>query len=381
MNILVCGDPHFKKDNLPIMELMVNDFIGLIEERKPDLCVVLGDTLHDHANITVRPLCMAIDFFEQIAKLCQLVVLIGNHDRENNSDFCTDIHPFNGLKSNPRIKIVDTTYWDQENNFIFVPYVPNGKFNQALSLVDYDPTIKPTKDSKVPTLIFSHQEFKGCQLSVNKYSETGDTWDKNLPQIVSGHIHEYQILPHVIYVGTPTSTNYGESNDKKVMFLHLDPAEDSEESNKGPWSFDPGTWIKRVQLKSFCSRTTLVFNQREIKSGACFKKIPKNSITASEMTKGQVGTLVRVIIEVKVDHEKALKESINYKSLLKQVDQVKIKYDRSEDHDQTVVGKVKKIIDNDISKQGQIPSLIEVAGKLLADDPIAQKIYYEEIIN
>ena len=43
----------------------------------------------------------------------------------------TEEHPFSSLKnSNENLVIVDKTYY--ENNFCFVPYVPNGRFKEAI---------------------------------------------------------------------------------------------------------------------------------------------------------------------------------------------------------------------------------------------------------
>src|SRR3990167_8585191 len=149
MRIFVLGDPHFKKDNLHIFEGICNEILSIIDERKPDLCVCLGDTLDTHDRIYLRAQTMAMRFFADIARRCPLIILIGNHDRENNSDFMSKVHPFVGLESHP-------------------------------------------------DLIFCHQEFNGCNMGM-VVSTKGDVWSDKYPLIIAGHIHEYQTLPKIIY--------------------------------------------------------------------------------------------------------------------------------------------------------------------------------------
>jgi DNA repair exonuclease SbcCD nuclease subunit len=101
MKLLLLGDPHFKKDNLDIMSKVCQEILEIIDKRKPDLVISLGDTLDTHERLYLPALTNATKFYQDIAKKCELVVLIGNHDRQNNSDFLSEIHPFVGLKKYP----------------------------------------------------------------------------------------------------------------------------------------------------------------------------------------------------------------------------------------------------------------------------------------
>ena len=210
MKILVIGDPHFKKNNLHLMTDAVNDILTIIDKRKPDLVVCLGDTLDTHERIDLRARCKAVEFLEEISKRCECVNLIGNHDRENNSDYLSEYHPFTGCDIK-NLTIVSKPMWIY--NYVFVPYVPCGKFMEALKMV-YD----PETHSEHPDYIFAHQEFKGCVYGKIK-STKGDTWNTEYPEIISGHIHEYQVLKNITYVGTFMQTNYGETEDKAILEL------------------------------------------------------------------------------------------------------------------------------------------------------------------
>src|SRR5665648_549198 len=159
MLILVIGDPHFQISNLDTMEKATDEILSIVEERHPDRVIVMGDTLHTHERIHVRVQSMAIKFFKRIADKCELVVLIGNHDRESNTVFQTDIHPFVALSDTKNITIVSTATWNRKDNFLFVPYVAVGRHNEALETVEYKPD---PVEKEHPWFIFNHQEIKDC---------------------------------------------------------------------------------------------------------------------------------------------------------------------------------------------------------------------------
>src|SRR5690349_5041475 len=95
---LVIGDPHFKINNGHKTAEMTKAVILIANEIKPDFIVNLGDTLDRHANIHVDPLCDAVNFIHQLSLIAPVYMLIGNHDRRNNSEYLTEIHPFTAIK-------------------------------------------------------------------------------------------------------------------------------------------------------------------------------------------------------------------------------------------------------------------------------------------
>lgn len=218
MRILVIGDPHFKVSNISEIKILIQEVYKYLENNVFDMIVCLGDILDRHEQIHVTPLTEANDFLKQLSNHAPTYLLIGNHDRPNNSAYLTNIHPFTGLSSS-RIHVVDTvkTYVNNDTKIIFVPYVPPGRWYEALSTCDFD--------YMEANLIFAHQEFRGCKMG-NLISETEDVWPENYPYIISGHIHEYQVLqPNLVYVGTPLQHAFGDSEDKAIMDLTLENGE------------------------------------------------------------------------------------------------------------------------------------------------------------
>lgn len=213
VSILVIGDPHFKVGNVKEMKQFVQISLKYATEVKPDLIVCLGDVLDRHANIHVEPKMMAEDYIEECSKIAPTIVIIGNHDRKDNFDFLTTIHPFNPLKKWPNVDIVDQGLVKKVKSFIFafIPYVPAGRFQEA-----YDKIVGNTK----PDLIFAHQEFSGCVMN-SLVSKEGDNWGRDLPFVISGHIHQKQELDNVLYVGTPIQHEFGDDTNKGLHLVKL----------------------------------------------------------------------------------------------------------------------------------------------------------------
>ena len=213
MSILIVGDPHFRISAIYECKVMASKIVEYATDIKPSMIVVLGDILDRHETIHVEPLTHACKFLEDLSKISSTYVLIGNHDRPNNSDFLSDRHPF-PLAESDSLHIVYTTLKVRENGniYTFVPYVPPGRFMEALSKVS---------GWEKSRYIFAHQEFKGAKMGAI-VSEIGDEWNSSYPHIYSGHIHDYQELENITYVGTPMAHAFGDRDDKTVSLVKSD---------------------------------------------------------------------------------------------------------------------------------------------------------------
>lgn len=207
MKLLVIGDPHFKLDNVVETEAMTKDILTIASQTKPDYIACLGDVLDRFATIHVSPLVRAVGLLQQLASLAPLILLIGNHDRPNNSVFCTDQHPFTSLAKWPNTYVIDRP--QRIGPIAAVPYVPNGRFQEALDQIDWH-------DCQV---ILAHQEFQGAKMGPH-LSTTGDPLPLSHPLVISGHIHDYQQpQPNLVYVGTPIQHGYGDNPDKAIYLV------------------------------------------------------------------------------------------------------------------------------------------------------------------
>lgn len=216
---LAIGDPHLRSKYITIVDEFIAQTLEIIKSQKPHFVVVLGDTLHHHEQARESCHSRAVKWFIEMAKYAKLYVLIGNHDRPNNSHFLTENHFFNGLKGHDNIVVVDKVHsmdasvGEKKYRFIFVPYVPPGKFQAALDTLDISIA------DETPKAIFAHQEFKGVKMGAIA-SEVGDEWSEEKPFVISGHIHEYQCVGNnIMYVGTPYQTTFAEANNKGVFLF------------------------------------------------------------------------------------------------------------------------------------------------------------------
>lgn len=224
---LVIGDPHFKPSNFPETNQLLKDLQVELTRRPVDFIVVLGDILDRHEQINVHPLTRAIKFLRALTDHAPTYVLIGNHDRPNNQDFLSDLSPFYGLHGTTNLIIVDRVNRAIINGhrFVFVPYVPPGKFHEALSTLDTesmpDNNSGLTPEYHRASIIFAHQEFRGAKSGIHE-STIGDTWSLDEPVVITGHFHDYhQLTDNVLYVGTPFQHTFAESPDKSVSWFRM----------------------------------------------------------------------------------------------------------------------------------------------------------------
>lgn len=215
--IIAIGDPHFKVDNIKEVELFIDKIELLAKKEEPDAIICLGDLLHTHERVHTLAMNKAVEFIRRMSAIAPMFVLVGNHDYIQNQQFLTDNHWMNGLKEWDDVVIVDRVVHREINghNFIFVPYVPPGRFVEALdtSRSEWKSNIK---------CIFAHQEFYGCKMGA-LISEDGDKWCEEWPDVISGHVHERQTpQPNVYYTGSSLQHAFGESDTSTVAILTFD---------------------------------------------------------------------------------------------------------------------------------------------------------------
>lgn len=233
LTFLAIGDPHFKKSNAVEIDEVIERILGLIKKHKPRFVVILGDLLDKHEHYTFDPMDRAINsFLRRVCELVKTYLIVGNHDLINNQQFCQPTHPYNACKiwdDKHDITIVDEPLYEEIDDigFTFVPYVPPGRFHEALKRIDDQPW-------DCSALIFAHQEFEGCQLSSTCTAEfskstIGDKWPSDYPPVMSGHIHTKHIISpsdegcgKIYYLGALGQHAFGDSDDKAIWLCTID---------------------------------------------------------------------------------------------------------------------------------------------------------------
>jgi DNA repair exonuclease SbcCD nuclease subunit len=214
---LFIGDPHIKLDNLDDIDLFYAKLSSLIETTQPEYIVIGGDLMHYHERLYTAPLNRAFKLVKDLASYTKTYVLVGNHDMINNQQYLTDQHWMNAMKSwGEEVVIVDKVVEIKQGDksSLLCPYVPPGMFKKALSSLK--------ENWETSSLIFAHQEFKGCKMGAI-VSESGDEWDDSLPLVISGHIHEKQRIGNKIYYsGSALQHSFGESEQNIIALIDWD---------------------------------------------------------------------------------------------------------------------------------------------------------------
>ncbi len=239
LKILCIGDPHFKRDNIPEMDMMTAAILNVITPDL-DLVVVMGDTLDRFGDIRTVPLTRAVEFLNDLRSRVRTVLIIGNHDLPHKDCDPKGMHPFTAFHGADNITVIDE------------PQILNVKGHSLTFTPYYEPgQLIPILDEKIPnwkttTAVFGHQELRGCPLGA-KVSADGDVWKVEYPLAIMGHIHDYVRLSghqsdpadngdnrdnreNIIYVGTPMQHSYADSPDKTISLYTW--------SDKSTWTED-----------------------------------------------------------------------------------------------------------------------------------------------
>ena len=217
MKVLFVGDVHIKFNNLHEVEKLINS----VKTIKADYAVLAGDILDTHERVQTQLMNKAYELIHTLSECMFTYILIGNHDYIDNSQFCSKNHWLGGYRPSGKenFKIVDYPV-SVGNDMIMAPYVPNGRFKEALD--KFTPGWEKTK------YIFAHQEIKGCKMGAI-VSESGDEWGTDLPTIISGHIHERQRLQeNVYYPGSALSHSFGNDSQGLSLFTISDGSIEEE---------------------------------------------------------------------------------------------------------------------------------------------------------
>lgn len=192
--VLFIGDIHVKHANIEDINLLIRR----VSSVEAHLAVLAGDLLDTHEKIDTQLMNKAYDLVKALRKQMPVYILVGNHDYINNQQFLTENHWMNGMKEWVGVTVVDSPCI--AHRFAFVPYVPPGRFMEALNRLEgWDQVL----------CIFAHQEFKGCKMGAI-VSTVGDEWPPEAPLVISGHIHEpQQPQKNIVYPGSSINHSFG----------------------------------------------------------------------------------------------------------------------------------------------------------------------------
>lgn len=330
MKTLVIGDPHFKDNNKDDTDALHDQVIEILDGGDIDLVVVLGDIMHYHGKGDMKTYIRACKFLKDIASRVgkeRSYLIIGNHDRVNNTVAEGEEHWFYPLKDHPNYPtIVDEVTVKKVGDAVvgFVPYTPAGSLDTYLL-----PRLGDVEMGSV-NVFYMHQEFKGCSMGSRK-SIHGDVWPSDRPFVISGHEHgRHKVGKNIFYTGTPYHTDFGESGDK---FLHTITQSDSGAIGiKNIKSKVPKKLTLRMNASEFVSydfpkndwiRTKITDSSRKLVHLKSSKKYtdllnnPKIKIVFLDESKSAPDAIVGAVPAVKMSFLQRLSEKVESDPKLK----------------------------------------------------------------
>lgn len=210
MKILRLGDPHGKVSNLDEMSDLINFVTEIAIKEKVERIEILGDLFHTHAILRLEVLDFWIWALELLADICEVIVLVGNHDMSGDYNSNTSaLDVFMKLK-NKNLHIVNIPR--VMGTIGYVPYMHDGaKFVDAANhLLQYGAKI-----------LVCHQTFNGSKFENGFYAPDGiDPELVKFDLIISGHIHAQQKFGKVIYPGTARWDTASDANQPKGIWIY-----------------------------------------------------------------------------------------------------------------------------------------------------------------
>ena len=215
--VIFISDVHFGKGGIEKLQIITdyfdNFFIPFVRQQKKihNPCVVIaGDYFDNRQSIDINVLNVAIDVMKNIAKECEVYVIIGNHDIYKNKETdVTSLKPFNDARG-------VTVIYDK-----YELTLKNGKRMLLVSWVgDFKKENKIISDNKdkYDVLVF-HTELSGMTYDNNRPIINGLNLDiVEDDKIVSGHIHKRQESKKGIYLGSPYHLDRSDIGNRKGIY-------------------------------------------------------------------------------------------------------------------------------------------------------------------
>ena len=208
--ILHIGDLHFKllqdhdriKQTIPLLKKTIID-------ENINLCYIGGDVVNDYNKNSPEQIELLINFFKEITDLVPIIMIIGNHDWNNNNDRLDSLSPI----------INSFTF---KNEIHFLKY--SGSYNLyginwwVWSDLDNKRFEKIKFEGNNITIGCYHGIINGCKLNNNIILDKGFFLDefKECDNVFLADIHLRQFFRNrdIAYCGSLFQIDWGETNDE-----------------------------------------------------------------------------------------------------------------------------------------------------------------------
>lgn len=229
MKAFITSDLHLTFDKVLRQEdktlsfLILNKITEQLMEIKPEYLFILGDVYHTKDTVSATVMNIYYDFVKNVTQNLKIKVIqiVGNHDYSIVDENQHYYHAFYQLADLDGLTIVDDTFI-LDNKFGFMSYT-RGKEH-------FDSKMSKIKDCE---LLFAHLDINGFNPGddyVEKRSYLNAEDLSSFKTVITGHYHEPQEKivkkTRIIYVGSPYTVDFGESDqEKRFLLLDLDSLE------------------------------------------------------------------------------------------------------------------------------------------------------------
>jgi DNA repair exonuclease SbcCD nuclease subunit len=204
-DLLLAGDLQMKRENLPECASLFEQVESLAKEKNVNTVVWLGDMLDRRGLVEAECLNALFNYFS--SSQLNHNIIVGNHDLLSIHSTQSALEP---LKALPNVNIYDKP--GQIGNVLILPYSRNPKnFLDAIELW-------VSRLPKDPILL-CHQGIKEFTIG-SGYTEDEAVNVSDLEAfklVVAGHYHTPMNKANVVYLGSPFSHSFGESNEEKHL--------------------------------------------------------------------------------------------------------------------------------------------------------------------
>ena len=196
-----------------IVDYFDNFFIPFLSEasKAHRICVVVaGDYFDNRNNIDINVMNTAIKVMERIVKVCDVIMMVGNHDiYKSSSTDTTSLYPLTLIPGVTVVYDKMELVIDDNKKILLVSWIGDFKEENKVILENKD---------KYDLLVF-HTEISGMSYDNGRSIINGlniDIVDDN--KIVSGHIHKRQESSKGIYLGSPYHMKRDDVGNKKGIY-------------------------------------------------------------------------------------------------------------------------------------------------------------------
>lgn len=212
MKALLVGDMHVQISNIEESQRLIKFICKTAMDNNSDTIIFLGDQFHNHSVLRLE----VISFWrgwalpQLVASTKKVIFMVGNHD------ICGDKQKERTMSANDIFEGVENVIVASSpmkiNGIAFMPFTSdkNQFVKEAIEL----------NGDNIGKTLMCHQTFNCAQYENGFYAPEGlDQLVLPYESIVSGHVHSFQQISKIKYIGSPRWMSMNDANSKKHIAI------------------------------------------------------------------------------------------------------------------------------------------------------------------